>query len=46
MIPMIHGDKTNVTSKLHSTNQTEVKTEENILPSEIFFLEYRILNND
>ena len=31
MIPMFHGDKTNVASRLHSTSQTEVKTEENIL---------------
>ena len=32
MIPMLHGDKTNATCKLHSTSQIEVKTEENILP--------------
>jgi hypothetical protein len=27
MIPMLHGDKTNATSKLNSTSQTEVSTE-------------------
>jgi hypothetical protein len=27
MIPMLHGDKTNVTSKLNSTSQTEVSIE-------------------
>ena len=46
MIPMLHGDNLNVASSLHSTNQTEVKTEQNILPRVIFFLKYRILNND
>jgi hypothetical protein len=34
MIPMLHGDKTNATSRLNSTSQTEVKTEENILLEE------------
>ena len=27
MIPMLQGDKTNATSKLNSTSQTEVSTE-------------------
>ena len=27
MIPMLHGDKTNATSKLNSASQTEVSTE-------------------
>jgi hypothetical protein len=27
MISMLHGDKTNATSKLNSTSQTEVSTE-------------------
>ena len=27
MIPMLHGDKTNATSKINSTSQTEVSTE-------------------
>jgi hypothetical protein len=35
MIPMLHGDKTNAASRLHSTSQTEVKTKENILPRNI-----------
>ena len=30
MIPMMHGDKTNVEYRLHSTDQTEVKTKEKI----------------
>ena len=34
IIPILHGDKTNATSRLHSTSQTEVKTEENILLQE------------
>ena len=34
MIPMLHGDKTNATSRLHSTSQTKVKTEESILLEE------------
>jgi hypothetical protein len=42
MIPMLHGDKTNATSRFHSTSQTE----ENILPGEIFFLKDRRLDND
>jgi hypothetical protein len=46
MIPMLHGDNPNVASKLHSTSQTEVKTEDNILPRGILFLKYRRLNND
>jgi hypothetical protein len=46
MIPMLHGDKTNATSRLHSTSQTEVKTEDNILPRGIFFLKYRRMDND
>jgi hypothetical protein len=46
MIPMLHGDNPNVASRLHSTNQTEVKTEENILSRGIFFLKYRKLNNE
>jgi hypothetical protein len=46
MIPMMHGDNPNVGYKLHSTNQIEVKTEENILSKGIFFLKYRRLNND
>ena len=32
MIPMLHGDNPNVACRLHSTDQTKVKTEENILP--------------
>jgi hypothetical protein len=27
MIPMLHGDKTNATSKINSTSQTEVSIE-------------------
>jgi hypothetical protein len=46
MIPMLHGENTNVASRFHSTDQTKVKTEENILPRGIFFLTYRRLNND
>ena len=46
MIPMLHGDKTNVASRLHSTSQTKVKTEENIIPRGIFFLKYMRLDND
>jgi hypothetical protein len=34
MIPMLHGDKTNATCRLHSTSQTKVKIEENILLEE------------
>jgi hypothetical protein len=46
MIPILHGDNPDVASRLHSTDQTEVKTEENILLRGIFFLKYRRLNND
>ena len=46
MIPMFHGDNTNVASRVHSTDQTEVKTKENILPRGIFYIKYRRLNND
>jgi hypothetical protein len=46
VIPMLHGDKTNATYRLHSTSQTEVKIEENILPRGIFFLKYRRVDND
>jgi hypothetical protein len=31
MIPMLHGEKTNATSRLKSTSQTKVSIEENIL---------------
>jgi hypothetical protein len=34
---MLHGDKTNATSKLNSTNQTEVSTEREYSPGGIFF---------
>jgi hypothetical protein len=46
MILILCGDNPNVVSRLHSTDQTEVKTKENILPKGIFFLKYRRLNND
>jgi hypothetical protein len=46
MISMLHGDNPNVASRLHSTDQTEVKIEENILPRGIFFLKYKRLNNE
>jgi hypothetical protein len=36
MIPMLHGDKTNATSKLNSTSQTEVSTEREYSPGGIF----------
>jgi hypothetical protein len=36
MIPMFHGDKTNATSKLNSTSQTEVSTEREYSPGGIF----------
>jgi hypothetical protein len=36
MIPMLHGEKTNATSKLNSTSQTEVSTEREYSPSGIF----------
>jgi hypothetical protein len=41
MIPMLHGDKTNATSKVNSTSQTEVSTEREYSP-----LKYRRLDND
>jgi hypothetical protein len=46
MIPMFHGDNPNVASRLHSTDQTKMKNEDNILLRGIFFLEYMRLNND
>jgi hypothetical protein len=46
MIPMLHGDKTNATSKLNSTSQTEVSTEREYSPGGIFSLKYRRLDND
>jgi hypothetical protein len=36
MIPMLHGNKTNATSKLNSTSQTEVSTEREYSPGGIF----------
>jgi hypothetical protein len=36
MIPMLHGDKTNATSKLSSTSQTEVSTEREYSLGRIF----------
>jgi hypothetical protein len=36
MIPMLHGDKTNATSKLNSISQTEVSTEREYSPGGIF----------
>jgi hypothetical protein len=36
MIPMLHGDDPNATSKLNSTSQTEVRTEREYSPSGIF----------
>jgi hypothetical protein len=36
MIPMFHGDKTDATSKLNSTSQTEVSTEREYSPGGIF----------
>jgi hypothetical protein len=36
MIPMLHGDKTNATSKLKSTSQIEVSTEREYSPAGIF----------
>jgi hypothetical protein len=44
--PNATSDNLNVASRLHSTNKTEVKTEEHILPRGIFFLKYRRLNNE
>jgi hypothetical protein len=38
MIPMLHGDKTNATSKLNSTSQIEVSTEREYYPGGIFSL--------
>jgi hypothetical protein len=35
-IPMLHGDKTNATSKLNSTSQTEVSIEREYSPDGIF----------
>jgi hypothetical protein len=46
MIPMLHGEKTNVVFRFHSTSQTEVKIEENIFPGGTFFLKYGRLDND
>jgi hypothetical protein len=46
MIPMLHGDNPNVAARLQSSDQTEVKNKENILPRGILFLKYRRLNND
>ena len=46
MIPMLHGNKTNATSKLNSTSQIEVSTEENILEMEYSLLKNRRLDND
>jgi hypothetical protein len=46
MIPMLHGDKTNATSKINSTNETEVSTEREYSPGGIFSLKYRRLDND
>jgi hypothetical protein len=36
MIPMLHGDDPNATSKLNSTSQTEVSTEREYSPGGIF----------
>jgi hypothetical protein len=36
MIPMLHGDKTNATSKLNSTSQIEVSTKREYSPGGIF----------
>jgi hypothetical protein len=36
MIPMLHGDKTNASSKLNSTSQNEMSTERAYSPSGIF----------
>jgi hypothetical protein len=41
MIPMLHGDKTNATSKLNSTSQIEVPNKREYSP-----LKYRRLNNE
>jgi hypothetical protein len=36
MIPMLHGDKTNATSRLNSTSQTKVSTEREYSSGGIF----------
>jgi hypothetical protein len=36
MIPMLHGEKTNVASKFNSTSQTEVSTKREYSPGGIF----------
>jgi hypothetical protein len=36
MIPMLHGEKTNATSKLNSTSQNEVSTEREYFLGGIF----------
>ena len=36
MTPMLHGDKTNATSRLNSTSQTKVSTESECSPGGIF----------
>ena len=41
-----HGDDPNATSKLNSTSQIEVSTEENILQVEYSPLKYKRLDND
>ena len=45
MIPILHGDKTNATSKLNSTSQTEVSTKREYSPGGISPLKYRRLDN-
>jgi hypothetical protein len=44
MIPMLHGDKTNAASRLNSTSQTEVSTEEIIIQVEYSLLKNRRLD--
>jgi hypothetical protein len=39
MIPMLQGDRTNATSRLNLTSQTEVSSEENILQVEYCYEE-------
>jgi hypothetical protein len=46
MIPMLHGDKTNATSKLKSTSQIEVSIERGYSPGENSPLKYRRLDKD
>ena len=46
MIPMLHGDKTNVTSKLNSTSENEVSIEREYSSGGIFSSKYRRLDND